>query len=78
MRNKMKSAPGGEKNNKVRGSMTVREAGKRGGQKGGQTTKMRYGKGFYSEIGTKGGQRVRELIREGKANERMEEQDSID
>lgn len=52
-----------------RGEMTVREAGKKGGQKGGNTTKQRYGKGFYSEIGTKGGHRVRELIEEGKRSE---------
>lgn len=51
------------------GKMTVQEAGRRGGQKGGQTTKQRYGRGFYSEIGTKGGNRVRELIQEGKNSE---------
>lgn len=53
-----------------KGGMTVREAGKKGGQRGGQTTKQRYGKGFYSEIGTKGGHRVRELIEEGKRSEK--------
>jgi general stress protein YciG len=53
-----------------KGEMTVREAGKQGGQKGGNTTKQRYGKGFYSEIGTKGGHRVQELVEEGKRTER--------
>lgn len=52
-----------------KGKMSVQEAGSKGGKKGGQTTKKRYGKGFYSEIGTKGGNRVKELIREGKASE---------
>lgn len=51
------------------GEMTVREAGKKGGQRGGTTTKQRYGRGFYSEIGTKGGHRVKELIEEGKRSE---------
>jgi len=44
---KMK-APGGE--------MSVREAGK----KGGDTVRERYGSGFYEEIGRKGGQATRE------------------
>jgi hypothetical protein len=45
-----------------KGDMTVREAGK----KGGETTKQRYGEGYYESIGKKGGQKVRELIRRGK------------
>ena len=45
-----------------KGSMTVQEAGRRGGQKTAQT----HGKEFYEEIGHKGGQRVKELIEEGK------------
>ncbi|MGE5706912.1 MAG: KGG domain-containing protein [Bacteroidota bacterium] len=53
-----------------KGEMTVREAGRKGGkiggQKGGNTTKERYGPQFYSEIGHKGGQKVRELIERGK------------
>lgn len=51
------------------GQMTVREAGRKGGKKGGQTTKQRYGRAFYSDIGSKGGRRVRELIEEGKKSE---------
>jgi general stress protein YciG len=42
--------------------MTVQEAGRRGGQKTAQT----HGKEFYEAIGHKGGQRVKELIEEGK------------
>jgi general stress protein YciG len=52
-----------EKDNK--GDMSVREAGK----KGGDATASTHGSEFYSEIGHKGGQRVRELIDEGKKNE---------
>ena len=45
-----------------KGTMTVQEAGRRGGQKTAQT----HGREFYEEIGHKGGQRVKELIEEGK------------
>ena len=38
--------------------MSVREAGKKGGERGGQTTKERYGTPFYREIGRRGGERV--------------------
>lgn len=38
------------------GEMSVREAGK----KGGDTVRNRYGSGFYEEIGRKGGQATRE------------------
>jgi len=38
------------------GEMSVREAGK----KGGDTVRDRYGPGFYEEIGRKGGQATRE------------------
>jgi len=57
------------KNGNRKGQMSVKDAGRKGGKKGGQTTKQRYGKGFYSEIGTKGGKRVKELIEEGKSSE---------
>ena len=47
--------------------MTVSEAGRRGGQK----TASTHGHEFYEEIGqkggSKGGERVRELIRKGKS-----------
>ena len=48
-----------------KGEMSVREAGR----KGGQTTSREYGRPFYQEIGTKGGHRVRDLINEGKRSE---------
>jgi len=44
------------------GSMTVREAGRKGGLK----VRDAYGVEFYEEIGKKGGRKVRELIAEGK------------
>jgi uncharacterized protein len=50
---------------KRKGKMTVKEAGRRGGEKTSET----HGREFYSEIGHKGGQRVRRLIQEGKASE---------
>lgn len=50
------------------GQMTVEEAGR----KGGETVKRKYGPEFYSRIGHMGGQRVRELIEEGKSEEEME------
>jgi general stress protein YciG len=46
----------------TKGEMTVKEAGR----KGGNTTKQRYGEGYYESIGKKGGQKVRELIKRGK------------
>ena len=45
-----------------KGEMTVRQAGK----KGGDTTKERHGEDYYKSIGKKGGQKVRELIEKGK------------
>ena len=52
-------------NEKNRGKMTVEEAGRMGGQRTAET----HGPEFYSEIGSKGGQKVRRLIKEGKAHE---------
>ena len=67
---------------KVQGEMSVREAGRKGGEttaerhghefyeeigrKGGEKVRDEYGVQFYEEIGHKGGQKVRELIEEGK------------
>ncbi|MCL5094145.1 MAG: Em GEA1 (EM1) [Patescibacteria group bacterium] len=52
-----------------KGKMTVEEAGKKGGQRTSET----HGRDFYSEIGkmggSKGGQRVKRLIEEGKERE---------
>ena len=44
------------------GTMSVNEAGRRGGE----ATSQSHGREFYERIGHKGGQRVRELINEGK------------
>jgi len=49
--------------------MTVREAGR----KGGETTKRRYGPRFYEEIGKKGGQKVKRMIEESKRVRKIEE-----
>jgi general stress protein YciG len=64
------------------GEMTVREAGRKGGEttaerhghefyeeigrKGGTKVRDEYGVQFYEEIGHKGGQKVKDLIEEGK------------
>ena len=69
-----------DKDNK--GSMTVAEAGRKGGEtvkaergakfyeeigkKGGDRVKATRGPNFYEEIGRKGGQKVKKLIEEGK------------
>lgn len=45
-----------------KGAMTVREAGR----KGGESTAQRHGPEFYEEIGRKGGQTVKRLIEQGK------------
>ena len=48
-----------------KGKMTVEEAGRLGGERTAET----HGSEFYSEIGSKGGQKVRRLIQEGKEYE---------
>ena len=53
-------------NNKSKGDISVKEAGRRGGS----TTKARYGHEFYEKIGHKGGQKVKELIERAKASEK--------
>jgi general stress protein YciG len=50
---------------KEKGKMSVEEAGRRGGQR----TAATHGEEFYSEIGHKGGQKVKKLIQEGKEHE---------
>ncbi len=50
--------------------MTVREAGR----KGGETTKKRYGPRFYEEIGKKGGHKVKRMLEEGKRARKQTEQ----
>lgn len=42
-------------NTNDKGSMTVREAGQKGGQIGGQVTRDTYGPEFYQRIGHEGG-----------------------
>jgi general stress protein YciG len=54
---------------KKKGQMSVEEAGRLGGQKGGRKTAETHGREFYEEIGHKGGQKVRRLIQEGKEHE---------
>lgn len=54
---------------KSKGKMSVEEAGRKGGQKGGRRTAETHGRQFYEEIGSKGGQKVRKLIQEGKEHE---------
>ena len=54
---------------KKKGQMSVEEAGRKGGQKGGRKTAETHGRNFYEEVGSKGGHRVRELIQEGKEHE---------
>lgn len=49
-----------------KGKMSVQEAGRKGGARGGRVTASKYGHEFYEEIGRKGGHKVRDLIRRGK------------
>src|SRR5438128_10800300 len=55
------------------GGMSVREAGRlgglKGGRKGGLAVKAERGVEFYQEIGRLGGQRVRDLIAAGRKAE---------
>lgn len=53
------------KEEKVKGKMSVSEAGRRGGRKTSET----HGKDFYKKIGKQGGSRVRALIEAGKKRE---------
>jgi len=48
-----------------KGKMTVKEAGRMGGERTAET----HGPEFYSEIGSKGGQKVRRLIMAGQKHE---------
>jgi general stress protein YciG len=56
-------------NNQEHGEISVNEAGRRGGE----ATSATHGREFYEDIGhmggQKGGQRVKELIEEGKEAE---------
>ncbi|MDR0966182.1 MAG: Em GEA1 (EM1) [Myxococcales bacterium] len=57
---------GGKKDEKIeKGEMSVREAGKRGGE----ARKEELGHEGYVELGHMGGQRVRELVEEGREAE---------
>ncbi len=51
---------------KKKGKMTVEEAGRMGGEKTSET----HGEEFYSEIGHKGGQKVRKAYRRRKGTRR--------
>lgn len=48
------------------GKMTVQDAGRKGGARGGKVTASKYGHEFFEEIGHKGGQKVKRLIQKGK------------
>src|SRR5437899_3301760 len=76
-----------------KGGMTVREDGRKGGQKGrderghefyeeigrkgGETVRNERGHEFYEEIGHKGGQKVRELIEAGKKKAAQQAEEAL-
>ncbi len=68
----MAKKPAGRKQaGSERGGLTVAEAGHlgglKGGKKGGNAVKAKYGEDFYREIGQKGGAKVRALVEAGRA-----------
>jgi uncharacterized protein len=54
---------GARRGTETRATMTVQEAGR----KGGNTVKQKYGPEFYSEIGQKGGKKVQEEAKRYRA-----------
>jgi len=59
-------------NTNGQGDMSVRQAGK----KGGETTSEKYGREHYQEIGQKGGQKVKRLVKEGEQSEARNQRDN--
>ena len=74
MANEEKDDETTEEQETEKGSMSVSEAGR----KGGETRKEQLGPEGYSELGKKGGQRVRELVEDGKRAEGEEGETSED
>lgn len=56
-----------------KGDLTVREAGRRGGK----STIEKHGRKFYQQIGIKGGNKVKELINEGKKIREQEDRQKL-